>query len=233
MDATLVIPWRPGCEHRERARDYVLARYAETYDGLEIIEASGPTDGPFNRSAAILQGAVVASHPTVIAADSDVWLLGDLAEAVDYVNLTGHWAVPHYHVRRLSPEGTTRALSGAPLSASLPTVEVHKGNPTGTMVVMPRELVLDVPPDVRFRGWGQEDEAWGAALERLMGRPWRGGQDLYHLWHPPAERMSRVEGNPEGVALRGRYDVQARSPSGMRRLVDESKALWPELGIMP
>ena len=58
------------------------------------------------------------------------------------------------------------------LSPNLPLEEdPYPGNPTGTLLVIPREMVLDVPPDVRFKGWGQEDEAWGGALKRLVGNP--------------------------------------------------------------
>ena len=229
MKAEIVIPWQPSDEHRGRAFDWVYDRLSETYPEYPIRLGSCRTDEPFNRSAAIVDAALRSGADTLIVHDADVLLSGDLREAVSYVELTSHWAVPHTHLRRLDAEATEQVYDGAALGPHLALDEPpYVGNPTGTLVVLPRLMVLDIPPDVRFKGWGQEDEAWGAALKRLAGIAWRGPYDLYHLWHPPAERRDRLVGSDAGEGLRGEYDRCARSVTAMRKLVDRSKGAWPD-----
>ncbi len=89
------------------------------------------------------------------------------------------------------------------------------------------DLLEFTPPDVRFVGWGQEDDAWACALKGLVGPPMRGAHDLWHLWHTPQERMSRSEGNEAGVELVNRYGRVRSDRAALRALVDESKQFWP------
>ena len=225
MKVGVVIPWRDGGPERGVARAWVQARFTEAYPDWSVIEGTCDPDRPFNRAEAIVRGALQVDADVLVVHDADVWLAGDLHDAVDAVT-GGGWAVPHWHLRRLTFDATARVYGGARLTAALDVEEVYKGNATGTLVVMSRDLLLDVPPDVRFVGWGQEDEAWGAALKLLGGPFWRGGADLYHLWHPPPERLTRVVGSELTEAVRAPYDRCARSATAMRELVDESKILW-------
>jgi hypothetical protein len=226
VSVAVIVPWRDSVE-RQPLWDFVRHRLEVDYPEWPIV-AAGCDDGPFSRAECIVRGALSVDADVLVVSDADVVLNGDLREAVEAAErrLTG-WAVPHWHLRRLSEQSTRRVLAGADFEASLPLAErAYKGNETGTLVVLRKSVLLDVPPDVRFRGWGQEDEAWGAALRRLVGPPWRAAADLYHLWHPPAERMTRAVGNAAGQALMQRYGVAARSAPYMRELVNESKAMW-------
>lgn len=223
MSVSVVVPWRSGCQHRERAWHWVQARYAAVHPSWEVVTGSSP-DGPFNRSAAILDGTRRSSGEVIVVADGDVWC--DPAPAVAHLTT---WAIPHLMVHRLSPESTDRVLAGEnwrglPLSSdNAQDSRPYKGFETGTLVVVRRDVLLDVPPDVRFVGWGQEDQAWSMALRSLVGPPWRGEDDLVHLWHPPQPRLTRVVGNAQSKDLLRRYRNARRSPSLMRAVVEEAK----------
>ncbi len=232
VSVEVVVPWR---ETPERIRQWAYVRMAlqTAYPAWPIRLGSCRDNEPFNRSAAIVSAALASDATTLVIHDSDVIFTGPLGESVDYVEMSQHWAVPHTHLRRLTEGATESVLDGSVALGPALALEEPKyvGNPTGPLVVMPREMRLDVPPDVRFKGWGQEDEAWGAALVRLVGRPWRGPHTLYHLWHPPAERRDRMVGSDASEDLRAAYDRCSRSVLAMRGLVDRSKVLWPdELG---
>ena len=229
MTVAVVVPWSDsGCDFRRRNWEWVRDRLGAEFPDWEVVVGES-SPGPFNRSEAILDGVARTDAEVLVVYDADVWFPRGLGDSVEQVVRHGGWAVPHWHLRRLSEDATEMVLRGEPFGPDLGLDQrPYKGNATGTLVVVERGLLWKVPPDVRFVGWGQEDEAWGAALERLAGKPWRGGSDLYHLWHPPQERMNRAEGNPAGVALRKRYDRTARNRAGMIALLAESRALWPE-----
>lgn len=220
---SVVVPWRQGCPHRQRAWEWVRGRYDDAHPDWEIVQGESPA-GPFNRSAAILDGARRSAGDVIVVADGDVWC--DPQPAIEHLTT---WSIPHLMLHRLSMESTARVLAGGdwrglPLSTdNRQDSRPYKGFETGTLVVLRREVLVDVPPDRRFVGWGQEDQAWSAALRTLVGPPWRGHDDLVHLWHPPQPRRSRVVGNSESQALLRRYRNARRSPDAMRALVEEAK----------
>lgn len=225
MSAVVVVPWRADPE-RAHLWDFVSGHLAEVYPEFRVFQ-SGCSDGPFNRAECIVRAALACPEDVLVVYDADVILDGDLRASVERVAASERWSVPHWHLRRLTPEATAEALSGVPLSPNMPTMQKpYKGNSTGTLVVIHRDLVLRVPPDVRFKGWGQEDEAWGTALTKLAGPCHRGSHDLYHLWHTPAERLDRRFGNEDGKALIRRYEQTCRFPKRLKALVEESKTLW-------
>ncbi len=230
--AVIVVPWRYAAE-RAPLWDFVSRHLRERYPEFPIIQATCE-DGPFNRSECIVRGALKTDAEVLIVHDADVVLNDDLRRSVERVRRSHGWSVPHRLLHRLTAEATSEALSGAPLRSGMPTVQKpYKGNATGTLVVINRELALAVPPDVRFRGWGQEDEAWWCALDRIAGKCHRASADLFHLWHPPAERMNRRFGNADGKALLRRYERAYRSSKIMQQILDESINLWrPEWNVL-
>jgi hypothetical protein len=222
VTVSVVVPWRPGCPWREASWQWVQDRYRTVHPDWEIVTGTCSA-GPFNRAQAIIDGAERSSGDVLVVADSDVWC--DPQPAIDHLD---HWAIPHLLIHRLSEASTTQVLAGAdwqglPLSTdNRQDSRPYRGKETGTLVVLRRDVLLDVPPDRRFVGWGQEDLAWGAALNMLAGPPWRGDADLVHLWHPAQPRKSRAVGNDQSLALYRRYRT-ARSPEAMRQLIDEAR----------
>lgn len=225
MSVSVVVPWRGGCEHRERAWEWLRSWYAETHPDFEVV-VGRELGGGWRKADALVDGARRASGDVLVAADADV--VTDLLPAIAEVGRVG-WSIPHTRVVRLNELGSARFMAGERDERHLPTVAgkhgpgKHTGRAGGGVVVIRRELFFEVPPDRRFVGWGQEDDSWALALTCLAGKPWRGLSDLWHLWHPPQPRMKRSDGNPEGMALWKRYDSARRDPVAMRSIIDEAK----------
>lgn len=228
----VVIPVRrPGDEHRERALAWTHDRYLR--EALTVLYGHHYADeGPFNRSLACLRGAALWQHEGYIFADGDCWVEIEALSAAMSATLTRGWSVPHKNIHRLSADSTRLVLEGTdwrglPLSTdNRRDARPYRGNECGTLVCMTKDVLWAVPPDVRFVGWGQEDEAWAFALRTLVGPPWRGDADLVHLWHPPQPRQDRRVGSPAGAKLLHRYRQAQGQKRKMRALIDESKELW-------
>lgn len=226
QNVAVIIPWRDGCPERQKALRWVMAKYLTEFPDWPIVLGSCDPDQDFSRAEAIIRGVEACDADTLIISDADVWT--DPTMALSRVGEHG-WAVPHRDVHRLSPESTDLVLTGAdwerlPLSQdNRRDRRPYKGNETGTLLVIRRDIFDDVPPDRRFRGWGSEDEAWGHALQTLVGPCWRGTDPLVHLWHPPQPRISRKIGNRESHALLAEYTKAAGDRARMRRIVEASR----------
>lgn len=215
-DAVVIIPWAPGCSHRERALGYVLRRWAGA--GLPV-EIGRLAAGPWCKAAAVNAALHRARGEILVIADADVWCDGAL-DAIQSVRDGAPWAVPHRMLYRLSASATDDVLGGRDLAADLPTSEPpYVGFAGGGMVVLPRRTYERVPLDPRFVGWGQEDESWALALTTLAGSPWRGDAPMFHLWHPPQPRASRRFGSKASAALYRNYLRAWRDPGAMSDLL--------------
>lgn len=231
VTVAVVVPFVGGCKHREAAWEWAQDRYRQAHPDWPVIVGTSEAEG-FSRSQAILDAAGRTDADVLVIADADVWV-DNLTETVDQAVEHG-WAVPHLLIHRLSQESTGRVLMlgadwhGLPLSADNPQDRrPYRGNETGTLVVVTREAFNTAPPDPRFTGWGSEDVAWGYALRSLVGPPWRGSDDLVHLWHPPQPRLNRIVGNRWSQQLAARYQRARRNPAVMRRLVEEGQRESP------
>lgn len=232
MATEVIVPYRGGCAHRERAWGYVRRRYGEAHPTWAVIEAPAPA-GPWSKGAALAPALAASDADVVVVADADVWCEG-IVEAVAAVaadSPAAAWAIPHRRVWRLTEAATAAYIAGAqpaglPLIAEKHIAPGSRGYVSrrgGGIVVARREDLLTVPMDTRFEGWGQEDEAWGLALDTLVGRAWRGSEPLIHLYHPPADRLDRQWGSAEGRALKRRYAHAYRHRNAMRILIREAR----------
>lgn len=222
--ATVLVPWRGGCPHRRRARDWVLRKWDQLRYPVDLLRS--PAALPWSKGALISRGVPGASE-IVIVADADCWTDG-IGQAVTAVENGAPWAVPHLKVHRLTERATDYLLSGCrePLALETEPCEINGDEPYngyvgGGIVVVRRDVLLEVPFDPRFQGWGGEDSSWRDAMLTLIGPPWRGREPLFHLWHPPQPRMNRFMGTPENHALRKRYVRVNRKPKQMRALLNE------------
>lgn len=218
MTVSVLVPFRDDGTSRTVVWAWLRSWWAATYPDWQVVTGTCP-DGPWCKADAVADALTRADGSTLVVADADV-LCDAIGAAVDQVAGPGphRWAVPHRRVNRLSTAATYAVLSGAGLPPP-PTTrprqggagwstfngESYTGTVGGGLVVVARDLYQLVPLDRRFQGWGQEDAAWGRALSVVAGRPWRGGEPLWHLWHPPQKRMTRAVGSPEGLALYRRY----------------------------
>lgn len=224
MTAAVVVPWRGGCEHRERALAWVTERWAA--DGFDVVVGEH-ADGPWCKALAVADALARTDADTLIVADADVWPIGGMSEALAHLG-PHRWVIPHMYVHRLSERGSTEFMAGAPLSGrefadrqgqdSRP----HRGTAGGGIVALTRADYQRAPLDPRFRGWGQEDISWSMALKAILGVPWRGDAPLAHLWHPPQERKNRQVGNGDNFRLHDRYR-RARTRERMVALIEEAR----------
>jgi hypothetical protein len=220
MTFDIVVPWQSGCVYRRMNLDWVVNGW-ESF-GFNVVLGELEPDEPWCKALAVARGLERSDAERVVIADGDVWV-GSLEAAVDALD-EHPWAMPFGDVHRLDPRATSIALSTGDLSGPL-AQRPYRGVPGGGMMAIRREHYEEVPLDARFVGWGQEDEAWGAALEARLGRGWRSPQPLYHLWHPPQQRQNRAVGSEASRNLRGRYFKARRFPEQMEELLAEARRL--------
>jgi len=221
-EVAVVIPYRGGCPHRERAWQYVRERYASTHPDWEVVEASAP-EGPWCKGAAVGPAVEATDAEVVIVADADVWTDGLERAVYAVVSGVAAWSVPHNLVHRLTTAGTDAYLAGEPWEGNrkLLTRRAYPGVWGGGVVVAQRDALLEAPIDPRFCGWGQEDQSWALALHCLHGTGWRGDAPLVHLFHPSEERLTGQKGSRESWGLFQRYRQARRDPEAMRALICE------------
>lgn len=216
MSVSVLVPRAGDCSHRERAWEWVRAQLAE----FEVVEGWGDP-AAWCKAEAVSEALERATGDVLVVHDADVWSehLGAAIAAVNDGDVL--WGSPHRHVRRLTEEGTARFIAGERETA--PVEENHHSVLGGGIVVMRRETYEECPLDPRFVGWGGEDAAWAAALRTLAGVPLVLRQPLWHLWHPPQERMNRKVGNVKSDELRAEYVGARMSASRMRDLIEEGR----------
>lgn len=222
MRVEVIVPWRGGCPHRDAARSWVTERYAEHHPEWRVRFMSTEDRGPWVKAKAVMPAVRASRADVIVVADADVWTDG-LEQAVRAIVCgVAEWAIPHAKVYRLAEAATGAVLAGEAPSEDLELAEMPRdGVEGGGLVVSTRATLLDVPLDPRFVGWGQEDSSLGVALHCLAGPPWRGVADLFHLWHPPQQRLDRRWGSFDGKRLHARYVAARENPDAMRALIAE------------
>lgn len=179
-------------------------------------------DGEWCKAAAVAAALDGSTSDTVIVADADVWLAdpSEIDRCLESLEEHG-WAIPHGDVHRLDETATAELVAtGAQVDGR--SERPYWGRAGGGIVVLSRDTYDSCPLDRRFVGWGQEDESWSMALTTLAGIPYRGRSDLWHLWHPPQERLNRRVGSLPGHQLARRYQRAMRNPDAMRALIEEA-----------
>lgn len=222
MGAAVLIPFTSDEPWRIRARDHVAARYRS--EGFEVVE--GACDGPWRKAVAVAAATRRTAADVLVVADADCLCAG-VAAGVAAVEAGAVWAIPHFTVHRLDEAATEAVYTGTDPAATTGRVQrPYKGFAGGGIVILGRATWEQVPLDPRFEGWGGEDSSWALALTSLAGEPARLADDLFHLYHPPSDRISRRWGSPPSRALEIRYTRAARNGgrSAMTTIVAEARA---------
>lgn len=226
LTVSVLVPWRPDGADRDRAWSYVQCWWAEQHPDWQVVTGACP-DGPWRKATAVADALARADGDLLVVADADVICAG-IGEAAAQVQAGAGWAIPHRKVHRLTATATEAVYTGAQPADVLGGLarKPYLGVEGGGLVMLPRTAYMEAPLDPRFETWGQDDESWAVALRSLVGPPWRGTADLWHLWHEPAERLNRHVGNKDGWALHIRYQLAAKEgPAAVRQLLNEIVAV--------
>lgn len=225
MRVAILIPYRPdGGGPRDRHWVQLACRWCRDYPGLDL-RVGIHTDGPWCKAAATAAALDGCDADVLVIADADVWCepAQALLDAITAVRIGRRaWVVPHREVARLSETGTAAWLGGG----DWPELEQapYRGIAGGGLFVIRRESWERLGGfDPRFSGWGQEDVAFGRAADVLLGRHCRGRGRLWHLWHPPQQRMTRAVGSRDGQRLLAEYRRAGRDRVRMAEVVEAGR----------
>lgn len=218
---SVVVPWRPGCPHREAAWDWVRRRWLDEFPDWDLVVVTDDSDDPWCKGKLYAAGLGRASGDIIVWADADVWC-PQVTEAVEAVANGAPWVQPHNRLTRLSEQATAAVLAGADPAAQTefdqkPYVQLAAGG----FVVATAETLRACPIDPRFAGWGGEDHAHGYTLDTLAGPRVRLNGPLWHLWHPHPPRLTRLVGSEQSENLRRRYALANGRPDAIRELLAE------------
>lgn len=220
MTAAVVVPWRGGCEHRDRAWAHVSSTLANLPHSVVVGET--PTDAPWCKADAVRRGLDQTDATTIVIHDADV--LVDHAAITECINAVADslatWAIPHHYVHRLEADESAAVYAGQP--PAIRSARRYTGQPCGGVLVIDRATYEAIPFDRRFVGWGGEDLALEQALLTLRGQPLRLHADLVHLWHPGGGRArQRVQGEAQALYQRYLRAARALDPREMWAIVRE------------
>lgn len=230
MRVVVIFPFRPGCEHREAAKETVSQWWETAVPEWEQVTVD---DGGevFSRGGSLNEGVRLARPDVIIAADADL-LIGraQILEAVEAANaspgLVQPFASLHWYDER-----ATHALLSEPWKAfyqrsprPLYRWEVNDATPlVGGLNVLSFETWKAVGgwPD-KFRGWGHEDLAFAAACRTLVAPHRKISGTVHHLFHPrpihtPYADADTIAANEAEVV---RWLAADGDPAAMRELVN-------------
>lgn len=235
---SVLIPWykreNPGQDYDQRweTLTHIHQWWGSHHPTWEIVVGEqSDAEGPWRKGLAVHRALLKSTGDICVVADADVLCEGVAAAVDEIASLRHPWAVPHLWVFRLTQQSTRLVVEHGryppvpwrPGVSSPDFTETYRGVPGGGIVVLPRQLLAEIPMDPRFEGWGQEDYAWARALTALSGHPWRGRSPLLHLWHEPQDRISRGVGSPEGYGLWQEYQ-RAAHRLAMLELIDGARS---------
>lgn len=220
MRTVMLVPHRADHGWRDQLAQFTRTRWQVEHPDIPYFSASGPIDGPFNRSAAINDAAAVAGPWDVaVIGDSDSFTnIRQVLDAVGAARRMMGLVIAHDHWRRLSHAGTRRIVVGG-AEPSSQDVEFDLHLTVSSMIAVHRELWEAVRGfDPGFEGWGMEDIAFHAACDRL-GVVLRVQGPVWHLWHPKGDASETPEYRAN-VARMNRYTACDDSRS-MAKLIAE------------
>ena len=196
MSVSVVVPFHPSDEWRQRAWDYVSDWWAKHFPYWEVVVC---TSDPYTKGAAFHKGVKKATGTTLVLADADSFILDpdELAELVDRVEAPKGvpWTMPHRYVHRVSRKATEDIYETGIVDVHNVQYPVYGGCVGGGMTILTRKAWTTVKGvDSRFVGWGGEDRCFGWTLSSIVPGGTRGNARLVHLFHPvqgPRQPMSR------------------------------------------
>lgn len=218
--------------------ELIRAKLAAAFPEAEIVVGTNE-DIPFNKARALNSAATQASHEIFVITDTDTWTAPDDIRAAVAMVASGEapWVKPWRYKTKLCEADTAAVLQlGAGWDGTIdPAIrrraEMRTSWWSSPPCVLPRSAFETVNGlDERFAGWGQEDDAFGHALECLVGhrRVTAGTADAIHLFHPRHGKSGHDawDGGELGANRdRGRAYRQAlKKPAVMKKLIEGNRS---------
>lgn len=222
---------------RTRLWDLIRDKLEASFPDAEIVVGTDDGVEPFHKTLALNRAAAASSGSVLAIWDADTWIDDRLVnDAIEQVAADPHvWCRPYRDKLKMNAAATDAVLAQGVAWDGTPPLGFGKPEWRTTYRYAPPFVISRMLWDAvggmceRFRGWGQEDEAFALAAERLFGQPRvpRAPATALHLFH---ERIGR-SGNdrwggqtPEHTlanrALLARYR-QARTSKQMTALLEE------------
>lgn len=215
----IIVPYRPDGGHRDQLWIFLAGTYWPQFD-IDVRVGESP-DGPFNRSAAINQAAH-GSWDVAVIADADTWVPAEqLTAAITLASESQRLVAAFTSVMELSETETASILDSGefPDNPHFDRIRTRELETQSSMLVVPRKVWNTVGGfDVRFKGWGGEDNAFWRACAVLTGPPQRVEGNAFHLWHPPSATKHTGPDYRNNLQLWQRYQ-NAHTPTQMRRVL--------------
>jgi len=190
MKLSVLVAWRdPG--NRQAVWEYVQSRYARFLPDAEICVGTDDGVDPFHKTLALNRAAERASGDVYMVADADSWAPSSSIEDGLRAVQDGHWVRPWNLKLKIGQLDTGRVLENSDWNGEvddwmngprrMENLNTYWAAPP---IMMSRDQFEAVGGlDERFRGWGQEDEAFALTLRALFGRQVSIRGYCVHLFH--------------------------------------------------
>lgn len=229
---SVLVAFRDTDGTRTRLWDFIRERLQAHLPEAEIVVGTDDGVDPFHKTLALNRAASQATGDVFLLTDTDTWVPTEgIREAM--AGVQERWYRPWKVKVKLGEADTAAVLAQGPAWDGLVTAEQLKRREN-------RNAYWSAPPlmftramwervggmDERFRGWGQEDDAFAASLVAFYGRGAQTEGTCVHLWHHRIGRSGRDlwpgQGtNRANMALGLRYRSAMTNPAAMDGLIAE------------
>lgn len=213
---SLLVPWRPDGDVRDRLWAWCAARWARIAPDVEVVEGYSAA-GPFRVGEALNNAASMASGDVFVNYCADgVPDIEAIEAALPAVAESG-WAALFARTAFLTETATREVIEADDVAdVEISTEGIVIVGCCNGPTVLHRDLWADLGgQDVRFAGWGPEDLAFRIALQTLAGPGRQCDATLVHLFHGSGPTQ---ETSPDNQELFDRYVAANGDPAAMRAL---------------
>lgn len=227
MQVSCLVAFR-GDEHRLRLWRYVQSRFERFLPEIEVVEASDDGEDPFHKTVALNDAARRASGDVFMVLDADTWVYSERVRlAMLRVEETEHWVRPYHSKVKLLSRDTEQILEQPDWDGQVDGITEFEARTTywpAPPFLIPRRMWEAVGGhDERFRGWGQEDEAFALTVRALYGPPWVIRGPAVHLYHPRIGKSGKdlwPGQTGTNVELAEEYRVAGRKAATMKSFLE-------------